>query len=251
MITTHELLQRTGIKSAKTLTRWHQAGIIPEPVIGTHPSGRGKIGYWQDWVVDRCVRVLDLRQQGHSLRSALLVLTDEATDVSDGLSVTPEDRGEDGHSYRRQFFSAVLGAAQGMTGDPHLRERLGQQLNHGHADVARELWSDGFNPIVVFDGTRIDVTPDFMIAHRFAGAQNDETSLLVVLLHSFMRRTQTGGEARPTITPAPKVWSQSGGVMTEYEVHTGGRLGFSLVDRTAIKVGDTRTPGESEAARGE
>ena len=74
MKTSAEILKRTGLKSAKTLTRWAKRGIIPVPYIQTHPSGRGKIGYWPDWVLDRCLRIVELRKKGRSLDSALFEL---------------------------------------------------------------------------------------------------------------------------------------------------------------------------------
>src|SRR5690242_3790040 len=74
MITSHDILDKTGLKSAKTLTRWHQRGLIPEPLIRTHPSGRGKVAYWPDWVLNRCLRIVELQREGHSLQSAASVL---------------------------------------------------------------------------------------------------------------------------------------------------------------------------------
>ena len=45
MISTNDILDATGLRSGKTLTRWHQRGLIPKPLIRTHPSGRGKAAY--------------------------------------------------------------------------------------------------------------------------------------------------------------------------------------------------------------
>ncbi|MHB8894152.1 MAG: hypothetical protein ACYC99_03110 [Candidatus Geothermincolia bacterium] len=70
MITSKELLAATGIKNAKTLTRWHQAGLIPPPHLGTHPSGRGKIAFWDDAVKNRILRLIDYRAQGLTLEAA-------------------------------------------------------------------------------------------------------------------------------------------------------------------------------------
>ena len=73
MITTQTLTRQTGL-SAKTLTRWANRGIIAKPAITTHPSGRGKVGYWPDAVLDRCLRIVHLRQEGHSIESAVAML---------------------------------------------------------------------------------------------------------------------------------------------------------------------------------
>src|SRR3954449_6251412 len=77
MITSKQILEATGLKSQKTLTRWAHAGIIPEPLIGTHPAGRGKIAYWPDWVLERCKQIVELQRQGHTLSSALATLEHE------------------------------------------------------------------------------------------------------------------------------------------------------------------------------
>src|SRR5262245_54828827 len=73
MITTQTLSRKSGL-STKTLTRWSNRGIIPKPAVRTHPSGRGKIGDWPDSVLDRCRRIVQLRQKGHSLDNALVAL---------------------------------------------------------------------------------------------------------------------------------------------------------------------------------
>ncbi len=39
LITSTEIRQRLGIRAQRTLTRWHQRGLIPAPVIAT-PSVR-------------------------------------------------------------------------------------------------------------------------------------------------------------------------------------------------------------------
>jgi hypothetical protein len=56
-----------------------QTGIIPGPHVATHPSGRGKIAYWPDSVLERCRRVAELLRQGHTLGSALSLLGYEQT----------------------------------------------------------------------------------------------------------------------------------------------------------------------------
>jgi hypothetical protein len=51
-ITTQDVLQRCDIRAAKTLTRWRKAGILPTPLIETHPSGKGKTAYYPVWICD-------------------------------------------------------------------------------------------------------------------------------------------------------------------------------------------------------
>ena len=77
MVTSAEILAGTGLKSGKTLTRWHQQGVIPAPIIGTHPSGRGKISYWPDWVLERCQRIVALQKEGYTPTAAANQIDDE------------------------------------------------------------------------------------------------------------------------------------------------------------------------------
>lgn len=93
MITSKDILKETGLKNAKTLTRWARAGIIPKPIIQTHPSGRGKIAYWPDHILPHCKRIVQLQKEGHSLSSAALQLNTEriersVQEVTSRLSIT-------------------------------------------------------------------------------------------------------------------------------------------------------------------
>src|SRR5215213_3199885 len=91
LITSQDILKATGLKSTKTLTRWHQRGVIPAPLIRTHPSGRGKIAYWPDWVLYRCVRIVLLQKQGHSLVSAARVVhLENRDDIAEDVEFSAE-----------------------------------------------------------------------------------------------------------------------------------------------------------------
>ncbi len=67
LITSTEIRQRLGIRAQRTLTRWHQRGLIPAPVIATHPSGRGKLAYWPRWVFYRCQELCRATRSGARL----------------------------------------------------------------------------------------------------------------------------------------------------------------------------------------
>jgi len=67
-VTSRDIMRATGITNVATLVRWHgQEGLIPPPEIRTHPEGRGKMAYWPEWVLHRCVRIKQLRKEGMSL----------------------------------------------------------------------------------------------------------------------------------------------------------------------------------------
>jgi MerR HTH family regulatory protein len=74
MVTSKQLLKVAGLKSARTLKRWADAGFIPQTQIGTHPDGHGKMGFWPDWVLERCRKIVELRRQGHSIPAAIRMI---------------------------------------------------------------------------------------------------------------------------------------------------------------------------------
>jgi DNA-binding transcriptional MerR regulator len=98
MVDSHEVLKKTGIKNIKTLTRWHQAGIIPAPAIGRSRSSRGVTGYFPDWVVPRIQKIRALQREGHSLKSA--------TEYLDSLEAREKD-GPVGMVTAKQILAAT------------------------------------------------------------------------------------------------------------------------------------------------
>ena len=67
-VTSKEILEACQIQSAKTLTRWYQAGLIPSPEVGRMPDGSvGKIGKWPAWVLEHCRVITDMTRKGRRL----------------------------------------------------------------------------------------------------------------------------------------------------------------------------------------
>jgi DNA-binding transcriptional MerR regulator len=67
-VTSKQILDACEIKSVKTLTRWHQGGLIPPPVVGRMPDGTvGKIGKWQPWVLEHCKTIVEMTRSGRRL----------------------------------------------------------------------------------------------------------------------------------------------------------------------------------------
>src|SRR5215213_4235969 len=182
LITSQDILKATGLKSTKTLTRWHQRGVIPAPLIRTHPSGRGKIAYWPDWVLDRCVRIVNLQKEGHSLESAVKVLHLERRNhtyedvrgyvesVSD-LLAGPQSHlglGQEG-TLLDAFHQGVLASVEHLLTDPGEREALLIQLK-GQDAIAKalNLAQAGYTPILMYDGKHLTIIPDFLLGQRLS-----------------------------------------------------------------------------------
>ena len=252
-VTSKQILQAAGFKSPKTLTRWAKSGIIPGPHVGTHPSGRGKIAYWPDWVLERCQRIAELLRQGHTLGSAFSVLENERTlRLIDEVEKSP-DFGElrsknvqlpNGQETNLEFFidAFIAQAADNITVGEALRNKLVVQMRN--ADVAGwslRLFRAGYNPVCLFNGERIEVIPDFLVSHCLSDEQSVGSICLVIATLPPLRKAFSAlGRTlpkEPVVRPAPKVWAREGDAIVEYQIFLGGQLGFELLRETANTVG--------------
>jgi hypothetical protein len=255
-VTSKQILEATGLKSPKTLTRWAKSGVIPGPYVGTHPSGRGKIAYWPDWVLGRCKRIAELLRQGHTLASAISVLENERIlrlidevenfpDLGEQLSKKKVKLPNGQETNLSSFIHAFIAqAADTLKVSESLRKEFFAHLHD--ADVAG--WSlrfleAGYNPVCLFDGERIEVIPDFRVAHRLGDEQSVASAWLVITILPSLRKAFSAlGRAlpkRPTVRPAPKVWVSDGDALVEYSVFLGGVLGFEVVREAASTIGIT------------
>ena len=254
MITSQDILRATGLKSTKTLTRWHQRGVIPEPLIRTHPSGRGKIAYWPDWVLYRCVRIIQLQKEGHSLESAARVVNlqnrddtrqevEFSAEVIAELLASPQSHfgmGGEG-TLLDAFHDAVLTSLEHFLTDPGEREGLLAALKAQNAvEKALNLAHAGYTPIAVYDGNKLELIPDFLVGHRLSEQPPSGRSLVVVqmlptLLATFPALDEYV-EPTPTVRPAPKVWVKEGDALVEYLYYPDGIIGFELLGETATVV---------------
>lgn len=67
----------------KTLWLWQKKyNFFPDPVKEAHPGGKGIVGYYPAWVKDRCKRVYELQQSGHTIAMIKDILKKEAEDKS-------------------------------------------------------------------------------------------------------------------------------------------------------------------------
>lgn len=253
MISSTELLKRTGLKSAKTLTRWYQLGLIPKPELRTHPSGRGKLGFWPDWVLDRCLKMRDAQKQGRSLKGAVSLMA--LSDVERSAEKTADARVRSEKISRRRVKVAVAGAEKEYSGldvfiammlsdlhpltlAPDLRDVLVARLRESQAlDTTLERLEQGFNPVLVFNGSQAQITADFMVGIQLGLQREQGRPVLVVpLLHPLRRALGRLGDSRqtaPRIQPAMKVWERDGSNLFELSVHALGPDGFQVLRESA------------------
>jgi len=258
MVTSKDIVDKTRL-STKTLTRWWQRGIIPKPAVRTHPNGRGKIAYWPDWVLDRCVRIVELRKQGHDLKTAVMMLGAERVEklvekVRKNESFSQilagkEVRLADGKtvSLIEVFQALIMQAVEQSVVDRDLHSLIATQLREDRlAALAIDMIQNGYNMLLTFDGTKTRVEPDFLLGHLYEQTGPTARSFVAVpLLGPFRRLLEALGGLHlirdPAVTPAPKVWVKEGDVMVEYVIYLGGRLGFELVRETATTIAAVRS----------
>ncbi len=159
-----QILKETGIISAKTLTRWYQRGLIPKPTIGTHPNGRGKMAYWDEWVLERCLRIKQLVQSGESLDSIGEMLGSDwpeakrtwrrryrFAEVSQKMDFDAAVTNFAELAYRKFLALLDVGRRKDSPGLNKLNEWLWSKET---IQKVLELVRQGIQPVLVFDGER-------------------------------------------------------------------------------------------------
>ena len=184
MTTSKQILEATGLKSQKTLTRWAHAEVIPEPLIGTHPpaaarSPTGPIGCWKG-----ASGSSSAAPGPHYSVSALATIEYERMLRTSRRSRRP---GSEPSFFRRRRSSlpggrevdlgsllaaVVAKEAESVVADAALRGKLGAEVRKaGVAAQGLELIAAGYNPICLFDGRRTEVVPDFLVSHWLSRAE--------------------------------------------------------------------------------
>jgi hypothetical protein len=250
MITSRQILEATGLKNAKTLTRWYRRAAIPEPLIRTHPSGRGKIAYWPDWVLDRCKRIVELQRQGHTLGTALAKIEEERIlgllEGIKGRPIFPELLSEKkialpsgGETDLLLLLNVVIAReASNVAANEEAREELVAAMQSAKAaGWGLQLLSAGYNPVCIFDGSQARIVPDFIVGHMLVEQNPSAPAWIVIpLLAPLQKAFATLGlmpPPRPRAEPAPKIWSREGGAIVEYDVFVFGYTNFEIIRETA------------------
>ncbi len=253
MVTSKDITDKTGL-STKTLTRWHKRGIIPKPAVQTHPSGRGKIAYWPDWVLDRVVQIQKFRAEGNDLRTAARLAHAEMTsekihrmrdkpsiaDILAGKMVPLKEGGEISllEMYERLVLSAVFHSPLAADFRGVIAHKMREE------EIARraiELIVGGYNPVLTFDGTDAWVEPDFLMAQMYQkSGPIERCQFIIPLLPPFRELLVAVGATEdychPRVTPAPKIWVHQGDATVEYLYFLAGPRGFEIYEESATTI---------------
>lgn len=218
MISVTALCRRTGLSRA-TLNRWIEAGMIPRPDVRSHHrSRRGRVGYLPDSAVKRVRQISALQREGLSLAGIADRL--EAERVANRPRPAPGENldallaaktvtlpnGEPG-TLRDLFLSTIIA-------DAHRRFRFDPKLLGAYFRVmrdamplerARALLHNGFNPVALFYGDRVDVIPDVLVGPWLSNTENPSAYLLLPLkepLRTCLKRVGIDSPAEHFIRPA-------------------------------------------------
>ena len=242
VVTTSDILAATGLKASKTLTRWHQRGLIPEPTLGPHPSGRGKTSFWPDWVLDRCVRLVALQRDGMSLVDAaaaiemerlehVLAEAEAAVDLED-ITVRVAER--EVPLVDLIALEAGRATADALPGLVSTRTLIRNMRSAHVGATALQLLGAGYNPVALVGAESIEVVPDFVVSHRLAAGPSSFVAIgLLEPLQAVFGKLGRELPTKPTAMPAPWIWSTHDGETTEYAIYPGGPLGFELIRESA------------------
>jgi DNA-binding transcriptional MerR regulator len=238
MLSTSELLDQTKISSPRTLDHYRSLGLIPDPTIGPHKSGRGKTSYWSDEAPVRINTIRELLALGKSLEATQAMVRAVTAQSKNFLSGTRKpsipqskrpykfaeaSRQMDLEQALVDFVLAVekqLWVDGAMFADPLL-------LSNGwHAYVTRDqagevlrLLDLGINPVLVFDGEFVRVVADFVAVARVAEMKAPKSALLIMPigeeLRGILKKVTSRAMAPPTVKLENKVLELSGGRLVE------------------------------------
>lgn len=240
-ITTKEVLRQTGIKSGKTLTRWHQDGLIPPPEVGPPQTGRGRVAYWPHWVVDRCRKIRQMVKDGKTLAQVREILgSDWSAEETKAGRRRDYDFAEVAAVYARQecernfidvALDRVLAAFTPGSRNPELLSSLMRQLDGPMARKSLELARNGYNPVLTFSDGQLDIVPDFMLTHMLSAGQ----SIVVVPIFNEVVKAYRPSfpdlPVNPTVTPLMVVQSCDGKSTQQFAVVPVGDRDFEVVER--------------------
>lgn len=233
-LTSREIMAELGIKSVKTLTRWHQLGLIPAPEIDVHPDGSGRVGTWPSWVLRHCRKVMELREKGATLKQIVASYGDDWEEIAKEYAprkLTQKPVGE-------KMLEHELGAAIEL----HFLKALGvtkEQLNTSSilsmppelARQALKLYREGYSPVLLHADNAVRVIADVSLSHVFeCGGMGNSACVAFSVAGLVEQAEQAQGHTRKRrIFPAKKVEIVEAGRKREVGIDVNNNLKCQLV----------------------
>ena len=241
-------MDRLGIESSKTLTRWYQRGLIPKPELGTHPNGRGKMGYWEPWVLERCLRIRQLMAAGKELGEIADML---GSDWDAAAKVVRRKYVFADVSNKMDFQAGLESLRDLLWGllNPFFRELGVAAVKSNHMNFKQlktetlkqcvDLVRDGANPVVVYDGETFRAVPDFVIGQMLAKTAGQGQPWLIVPVYHVVQKLfgpllKLTAE-QPTMRPSSEVVLDDGDTMNRSDVVMVAPWDFEIKKRRKRK----------------
>lgn len=211
-VTSRQLMEELDIKNVKTLTRWYQFGVIPQPTVTLHPDGIGRIAYWPDWVMKHGRTVKKLLAEGQTLKDVVATFGTNWAAIEaryrryDFATVSAS---MDRRNYLRDVCDAVYKTVAMHLGD--IRKRLeATSFPPVTSDVLNQtldLMEQGLNPVLILSSKRTVAVPDFVLSLHLAQHHQDGDPFLVVPLFALLVQCDTGNKwsRTPMVQPVSKV----------------------------------------------
>jgi DNA-binding transcriptional MerR regulator len=250
-VTQQEIVDATGL-NVSTVRMWRLKGIIPPGVVGLNPTkGRGRARIFPKWVLGQCEVLVRLRRIGFTLKQAVAMWDEEERKQKEELDaklelvrklkleqlLKKEKIKLNGETISPIDFcqSAITAYIESFVPDVKIRSRIFRQLKkHDLVNHAWIMLVSGFSPCLMWDGTTVKITPDFMVARHLSDNFSMPVPYVVATLYPVfeMLLKLMGREMLelPTAKPAPKVRVTYGEDTVEFDIRLGGSIGFE-VDR--------------------
>ncbi len=233
-ITSRQLMAGLEIKNVKTLTRWYQEQVIPEPKVELHPGGIGRIACWPDWVLEHGRIIKKLLSEGQTLKDVA------ATFGANWAAIAAR--------YRRYNFARV---SEKMDREHFLMDicdsiyetvalHLGNIRRRLEAtafppvtlDVvsqALELIEKGHNPVLILSSEKTVAVPDFLLSLHLAKHYRNSAPFLVVPLFALVTQHKEGNKVakKPTTQPVSMV-THGKNASAQEMVITGAEWDFQI-----------------------
>ncbi len=236
-VTSRDIMEEVKIKNVKTLTRWYQAGVIPEPTIERHPNGHGTMAYWPSWVLEHCRAVKQMTDDGKTINEIAGAYGNDWLKIEAKYPPTKKRRynfKEVSEKMDREHLLMDICDSIYKRIAKHLVSIRGHLETTTYPPVTRnvvlkvlDLVEHGHNPVLILTAERTAAVPDFIVSLHLARNQESGDLLLVIpllpILKQFMKPTAL---KEPTVRPVSRIKCGETGV--EHEVITSDDWSFGI-----------------------
>ena len=211
MISSTDLLKKAGIGSRRTLIRWHQQKLIPRPKVKRHPSGRGTVAYWPNWVVDHCLEIRERLKSGQSLDAIRQELGSDWKAIQRRWHEEPSIREmwlrEQRETASQKFAIAVHATLNGLLLNIKREYKflaglaLEQLEDMTFAERALKVLRNGTNPVLIFDGKKLSLIPDSDVP-KLLSKRNSRRPLIVLPIRRYLEEAFAAIEPVTPVAPS-------------------------------------------------